>query len=139
MAVLNTMINLTTRGNTDIQDITDQISGAVLKSGIKDGIVTVFAPSSTSGITTIEYESGCLSDLRRLFDELVDPQRQYAHNARWGDGNGHSHIRSALLGTSFTVPVLDKRLTLGTWQQIIYVDFDNRPRQRQLVVQIIGE
>jgi secondary thiamine-phosphate synthase enzyme len=139
MAVHNTTINLITKGNTDIQDITDQISGAVSNSGIKDGIVTVFAPSSTSGITTIEFESGCISDLRRLFDELIDPQRHYAHNARWGDGNGHSHIRSALLGTSFTVPLVDKSMTLGTWQQIIYVDFDNRPRHRHLVVQIIGE
>jgi secondary thiamine-phosphate synthase enzyme len=139
MAVHNTTINLITKGNMDIQDITDQISGAVSNSGIKDGIVTVFAPSSTSGITTIEFESGCISDLRRLFDELIDPQRHYAHNARWGDGNGHSHIRSALLGTSFTVPLVDKSMTLGTWQQIIYVDFDNRPRHRHLVVQIIGE
>ncbi|HLE15201.1 MAG TPA: secondary thiamine-phosphate synthase enzyme YjbQ [Anaerolineales bacterium] len=139
MAVYTTTINFATKGNTDILDITDQISSAVNSSGINDGIVTVFAPSSTSGITTLEYESGCLSDLRRLFDELVDPERHYAHNARWGDGNGHSHIRSALLGASFTVPFVNKRLTLGTWQQIIYVDFDNRPRHRELVVQLIGE
>jgi secondary thiamine-phosphate synthase enzyme len=139
MAVHTTSIHLTTKGNADILDITDQISNAIVGSGITSGIVTVFTPSSTSGITTIEYESGCLSDLRRVFDEIVDPERHYAHNARWGDGNGHSHVRAALLGASFTVPVVNKRLTLGTWQQIIYVDFDNRPRRRELVVQLIGE
>lgn len=139
MTVYTARINLTTKGNADIQDITDHVAGVVTKSELKDGIVTIFSPSSTSGITTIEYESGCLTDLRRLFDEIVDPQRHYAHNARWGDGNGHSHIRSALLGTSFTVPFVDKRLLLGTWQQIIYVDFDNRPRRRELVVQLIGD
>lgn len=139
MNIHTTTINLSTKGDADILDITDQVSEAVSRSGIKEGIMTVFAPSSTSGITTIEYESGCLSDLRRLFDELVEPQRHYAHNARWGDGNGHSHLRSALLGTSFTVPIVGRRLTLGTWQQIIYVDFDNRPRRRELVVQVIGE
>jgi secondary thiamine-phosphate synthase enzyme len=139
MTVQTTTVQLSTQGNADIQDITGQVAGVVTKSGVKDGIVTVFAPSSTSGITTIEFESGCLSDLRSLFDELVDPNRHYAHNARWGDGNGHSHIRSALLGASFTVPFVEKRLTLGTWQQIIYVDFDNRPRRRELVVQLIGE
>jgi len=99
----------------------------------------VFSPSATSGLTTIEYESGCISDLRRLFDEIIDPGRHYAHNARWGDGNGHSHIRAALLGASFSVPFLNGRLTLGTWQQIIFVDFDNRPRRRELVVQMIGD
>jgi secondary thiamine-phosphate synthase enzyme len=99
----------------------------------------VFSPSATSALSTIEYESGCLSDLRRLFDELADPRRDYAHNARWGDGNGHSHVRAALLKPSLTIPFVDRSLTLGTWQQIIFVDFDNRPRQRRLVVQIIGE
>lgn len=139
MTVHTARINLTTKGNADIQDITDHVAGVVSKSELKDGIVTIFSPSSTSGITTIEYESGCLTDLLRLFDEIVDPQRHYAHNARWGDNNGHSHIRSALLGTSFTVPFVEKRLLLGTWQQIIYVDFDNRPRRRELVVQLIGD
>jgi len=106
---------------------------------MKDGVVTIFTPSSTSGMTTIEYESGCLSDLRRLFDEIIDPERHFAHNARWGDGNGHSHVRAALIGASFTVPFVDKRLTLGTWQQIILIDFDNRSRRRELVVQMLGE
>lgn len=139
MTVKTTSISIGTRGNADIQDITNQIANAVHKSELKDGTVTVFCPSSTSGLTTIEYESGALSDLRRLFDEIVPATREYAHNARWHDGNGHSHVRAALLGPSLTIPFVDGQLTLGTWQQVIYVDFDNRPRQRQLVVQLIGE
>ncbi|MFZ5912259.1 MAG: secondary thiamine-phosphate synthase enzyme YjbQ [Chloroflexota bacterium] len=132
-------IQLTTRGNADAQDITTQIAQAVQASKIHSGVVTVFCPSSTSAVTTIEYESGCLQDLRRLFDEILSPNRDYAHNARWGDGNGHSHVRAALLGASLTIPFVDGRLTLGTWQQVIYVDFDTRPRSRQLVLQIMGE
>jgi secondary thiamine-phosphate synthase enzyme len=139
MATKTNTLALNTRGNADILDITDQVASFVRSSGVKDGIITVFSSSSTSALTTIEYESGCLSDLRRLFDEIVDPDRHYAHNARWGDGNGHSHIRSALLGASFTVPLVGGRMTLGTWQQIIFIDFDNRPRQRELILQIIGE
>jgi len=137
--VKTTAITLNTHGNADMHDITDQVAGAVVESRLKSGTVTIFCPSSTSGLTTIEYESGCLSDLRRLFDEIITPNREYAHNARWGDGNGHSHIRAALLGPSLTVPFVGKKLTLGTWQQIIYVDFDIRPRQRELVVQMVGE
>jgi len=138
MTIKTVQIELNTRGNADIQDLTGQVETSVNQSGIENGIVTIFTPSSTSAITTIEYESGCLSDLRRLFDEIVDPDRHYAHNARWGDGNGHSHVRAALLGPSLTVPIVNGRLTLGTWQQIIFIDFDNRSRQRKLVVQIIG-
>jgi secondary thiamine-phosphate synthase enzyme len=132
-------IALSTRGNGEAHDITEQVGGAVRESGLKAGIVTIFCPSSTSAVTTIEYESGCLKDLRRLFDEIIPAGREYAHNARWGDGNGHSHIRAALLGPSLTVPFGENRLILGTWQQIIYVDFDIRPRQRELILQIIGE
>jgi secondary thiamine-phosphate synthase enzyme len=139
MTVIPLSIQLSTRGNADIHDITDHVARAVFKTGLQNGIVTVFCPSSTSALTTIEYESGCLSDLRRLFDEIVDPGREYAHNARWHDGNGHSHVRAALLGPSLTVPFVGGRLALGTWQQIIYVDFDTRPRQRELVVQVMGE
>lgn len=137
--IKSTTLSFTTNGNADIHDITAQIARAIQASGIKSGTVTIFCPSSTSALTTIEYESGCLSDLRRLFDEIVSPDREYAHNARWGDGNGHSHIRAALLGPSLTVPFLDGQMTLGTWQQIIHVDFDTRPRQRELVVQMNGE
>jgi secondary thiamine-phosphate synthase enzyme len=139
MTVHTRTIQLNTRGNTDIQDITDLVSTIVAETGLVNGITTVFTPSSTSGLTTIEFESGCLSDLRRLLDEIIDPDRHYAHNARWGDGNGHSHVRAALIGASFTVPFANRKLLLGTWQQIIFLDFDNRSRKRELIVQIIGE
>ena len=139
MSVVTKYLELSTRGNAHMVDITAHVDRAVSESGVSAGTVTVFCPSATSALTTIEYESGCLSDLTRLFDELADPQRHYAHNTRWGDGNGHSHVRAALLGPSLTVPFVDGRLTLGTWQQIIYVDFDNRSRQRRLVAQVMGE
>lgn len=139
MPVKTHVIELQTQGNADVRDITPAVVRAVRDAGLQSGTVTVFCPSATSALTTIEFESGCVSDLRRLFDDIVDPARSYAHNARWGDGNGHSHVRAALLGPSLTVPFVDGRLTLGTWQQIIYVDFDNRPRRRQLIAQIVGE
>ena len=139
MPVKTFSLSLGTRGNADIHDITDLVAGHVAQSGLKDGTVTVFCPSSTSALTTIEYESGALSDLKRLFDEIVPSNREYAHNARWDDGNGHSHVRAALLGASLTIPFVNGRLTLGTWQQIIYVDFDNKPRRRELILQIMGE
>ena len=139
MTVKTSSIDLKTRGNADMVDITRQTADVVADSGLRNGTVTVFCRSATSALTTIEYESGCISDFRRLFDEIVDPERHYAHNARWGDGNGHSHVRAALLGPSLTVPFVDGRLTLGTWQQIVYVDFDNRSRQRSLVAQVMGE
>ena len=132
-------IEFSTNGDADIVDVTEQVAQIVADCDLTSGIVTLFTPSATSGLTTIEYESGCVSDLRRLFDEIVDPQRHYAHNARWGDGNGHSHVRAALLGPSLTVPFVNGRLTLGTWQQIIFIDFDNRARRRRLVVQLMGE
>ena len=139
MRVTTHTIDLVTQGHADAQDITERVTQLVRASGRKNGIVTVFCPSSTSGLTTIEFEDGCLQDLRRLFDEIADPTRDYAHNARWGDGNGHAHARAALIGSSLTVPFVSGKLTLGIWQQIIFVDFDNRPRQRELVVQMIGE
>jgi secondary thiamine-phosphate synthase enzyme len=139
MTVKTTSISLSTQGNADIRDITDQLTSAISKSGLTMGTATVFCPSATSAVTTIEYEGGAQSDLRRLFDEIIPPNRAYAHNERWHDGNGHSHVRAALLGPSLTVPFVEGQLTLGTWQQVIYVDFGNRPRQRKLVVQLIGE
>ena len=139
MAVISIALQLETQGEADIIDITPQVAEAVYKSGLQSGVVAIFCPSATSALTTIEYESGCLSDLRRLFDEIVNPERDYQHNRRWQDGNGHSHVRAALLGPSLTVPFVQQRLTLGTWQQIIYVDFDNRPRRRELVAQVMGE
>lgn len=132
-------IALSTLGNADIHDITEEVGSAVSASGIQQGVLTVFCPSSTSAVTTIEYEPGAIRDLQRLFDEVVPPQREYAHNARWGDGNGHSHVRAALLGASLTIPVINGRLALGTWQQLVYVDFDVRPRRRELILQLLGE
>ncbi len=132
-------IELQTRGHGDMLDITGEVAARVRESGMTAGVVTVFCPGSTSALTTIEDESGALADLRRLFDEIVPPDRDYAHNRRWGDGNGHSHVRAALLGPSLTVPFVNGELQLGTWQQITYCDFDNRARARRVVVQIMGE
>lgn len=139
MSVISSQIDLSTKGDAEVLDITGQVAERLSSASLSDGVVTIFSPSSTSALTTLEYESGCISDLQRLFDEIVDPKRPYAHNARWGDGNGHSHIRAALLGPSLSIPFTEGRLALGTWQQIIYVDFDNRSRQRRLVIQIVGE
>ncbi|HSM55600.1 MAG TPA: secondary thiamine-phosphate synthase enzyme YjbQ [Candidatus Sulfomarinibacteraceae bacterium] len=139
MSVETRKIQFRTEGDADVVDITQQVADAVRDTGLESGTATIFSPSATSALTTIEFEPGAVSDLRRLFDEVADPQRHYAHNARWGDGNGHSHVRAALLGPSLTVPVVQRQLTLGTWQQIVFVDFDNRPRRRELVVQVIGD
>ncbi len=132
-------ISFSTRGHADVHDITDEVGVAVARSGISTGIVIIFCASSTSALTTIENESGVITDLQRLFDEIVPADREYAHNAAWGDGNGHSHVRAALLGASLTVPFTNGRMALGTWQQIIHVDFDNRPRRRDVLLQILGE
>ncbi len=137
--IITETIELSTRGDADMHDITAEVAAKVRESGARSGIVTVFCPGSTGGVTTIEYESGALSDLRRLFDEIVPADRDYAHDRRWGDGNGHAHVRAALLGPSLTVPFVDGKLSLGTWQQITFCDFDNRPRSRRLIVQIVGE
>jgi secondary thiamine-phosphate synthase enzyme len=139
MPLKTASISLKTHGNTDIQDITPELLRLVEGSGLRNGTLTVFCPSSTSGLTTVEFEPGALSDLKRMFEELVPSDRAYAHNVKWGDGNGHSHIRASLLGPSLTIPFVEKTLTLGTWQQVIHVDFDVRPRRRELVVQMIGE
>jgi len=139
MPVKTYKLEVSTRGDMDILDITSQVTKTVDDSCLENGIVTIFCPSSTSAVTTIEYEPGCLSDIRRFFDEILPGNKNYAHNERWGDGNGHSHARAALLKASLTVPFVSKSLTLGTWQQIIYVDFDTRPRRRELVVQVMGE
>ena len=133
-------ITLSSRGSSaDPHDITEAVAKAIRESGMRSGIVTVFCPSSTSALTTIEYEPGALADLKRAFDEIAPPDRDYRHNERWHDGNGHSHLRAALLGPSLTIPFEDGQLTLGTWQQILYIDFDNKPRRRELVAQVMGE
>lgn len=139
MTVRTMRLSLETRGNADMHNLTGELASAIERSGLTNGTLTVFCPSSTSGVTTIEYEPGALADFKRLFDEIAPPNRDYAHEAAWGDGNGHSHLRAALLGPSLTVPFVNGRMTLGTWQQVLYVDFDVRPRRRELVVQIVGE
>ena len=139
MPVKSFTLQFQTHGNGDVTDITDAVTEQIKGSELRNGTVTIFTPSATSALTTIEYESGCVSDLKRLFDEIVEPNRHYAHNARWHDGNGHSHVRAALLGPSLSIPFVDQRLTLGTWQQIIFVDFDNRARRREIIVQVMGE
>jgi len=120
-------------------DVTANVEQLVRDSGVSTGMATVALVGSTGAVTTIEYESGALSDLRSALDRLAPLEEPYAHNARWGDGNGFSHVRSALLKTGITVPVVDGRLQLGTWQQIVLVDFDNRPRNRRLITQFIGD
>lgn len=137
--VVTRRIGLKTQGNCHIIDITRQVTQEVVGSGLKDGTVTVFVTGSTGGVTTVEYESGLISDLRDLFDRLAPSSISYQHNLRWGDGNGHSHVRASLVGPSLTVPFVDQKLTLGTWQQIVFIDFDNRPRSRELVLQLMGE
>jgi secondary thiamine-phosphate synthase enzyme len=139
MTVETTYIKLQTKGNGDVVDITSQVQASVSDCSLENGIVSIFTPSATSAITTLEYEPGCVEDLQRVFDDILSPSREYAHNQRWGDGNGHSHARAALLKPSLTVPFIAKELALGTWQQIILVDFDNRHRQRNLVVQLLGD
>jgi secondary thiamine-phosphate synthase enzyme len=139
MTVKTSTVTLNTHGNTDVFDISRELERLIIESGLSSGILTVFCPSSTSGITTVEFEPGAVADLKGLFEELVPSKREYAHNATWDDGNGHSHMRASLLGPSLTIPFVDKTLTLGTWQQVVYLDFDIRPRHRELVVQMVGE
>ena len=132
-------ISLSTRGHCDIVDITPQVEQQVAKAKVDSGTVTVFVTGSTAGITTIEFEPGLLADLKEMWQRLVPENIPYAHDRAWGDGNGHSHIRASLLGASLVIPFSHKRLALGTWQQIVLVDFDNRPRSRQVLVQVMGE
>ena len=139
MSVETHTIQLETQGNGDIRDITDPVRACVRNSQLRDGIAVIFTPSATSGLTSLEFEPGCIRDLQQVFDDLIPPDRDYAHNRRWGDGNGHSHARAALLKASLTVPFVKKEIILGTWQSLILVDFDNRPRQRELIVQLLGE
>jgi secondary thiamine-phosphate synthase enzyme len=139
MTVQTKEITLQSRGNCDNIDITSEVSKHVEKSGIDNGIVALFVVGSTAGITTIEYEPNLLSDFREMWERIIPQNIPYQHNKTWGDGNGHSHVRASTLGASLVVPFVSKRLTLGTWQQIIFVDFDNRPRSRKIAVQILGE
>lgn len=128
-----------TSSGMDVIDLTDQVGTYVGQSGVTQGLAVVFTPGSTAGITTIEYEQGVVEDLRQAIERMVPRNIPYLHDQRWGDGNGYSHVRAALLGPSLTVPIVDGRMTLGTWQQIVLLDFDNRPRRRQVVVQVSGD
>lgn len=132
-------IKIKTLGNCDIVDITRQVFEEINKSGVNNGIATIFATGSTAGISTIEYELGAVSDLKAMWDRLVPVNIEYRHNLAWGDGNGHAHVRASLVGASLTIPFTNKVMTLGTWQQIVFVDFDNRPRFREIVLQLMGE
>ncbi|HEU65444.1 MAG TPA: YjbQ family protein [Chloroflexi bacterium] len=139
MTVETKEIALQSKGNCDIIDITSQVAKNVEESGVSSGIVTLFIVGSTAGITTIEYEPNLLSDFKNMWDRVIPQNIPYEHDRTWGDGNGHSHVRASTLGASLIIPFANKRLTLGTWQQIIFVDFDNRPRSRKIVIQILGE
>ncbi|MBE0415932.1 MAG: YjbQ family protein [Dehalococcoidia bacterium] len=137
--VVTKKIGLRTMGECDLIDITPQVRKEVSSSGINSGTVTLFLAGSTAGISTIEFESGLLSDFQSMWERTVPRSIPYEHDRRWGDGNGYSHVRASLLGASLVVPFTDKTLALGTWQQIVLVDFDNRPRSREVVLQIMGE
>ena len=132
-------LKVATKGQSDAHDITAQVAAAVAACGVRAGVVTVFVVGSTAGVTTIEFEPGAIADLNGLFERLAPRSAEYRHHLRWGDDNGSSHVRAALLGPSLTVPFVDGTLTLGTWQQIMLLECDTRPRTREVVVQILGE
>ncbi len=139
MKIVTEQIEIDTVGFSDIKDVTSEVAEIVRKNNMKDGTVTVFIPGATAGVTTIELEPGLQRDFPLLFERLAPQDMKYHHDMTWHDGNGFSHVRASLLGPSLTVPFANGRLTLGTWQQIILVDFDNKPRRRRVVVQAMGE
>jgi secondary thiamine-phosphate synthase enzyme len=137
--IINEKIALATKGNPDLIDITAKVSDILTSSGLKKGSLTVFVIGSTAAITTFEFEPGLVADIRDLYEKLVPQNKHYRHDETWGDANGFSHLRAALQGQSLTVPFKNAKPMLGTWQQIVLADFDNRPRKREVVVQMIGE
>lgn len=139
MNVINSNIIVNTEGNTDVIDITDDVRSSLKKSGLSDGLITLFVRGSTASLSTIEYEPNAVNDLKEAFERLIPEDIEYAHSLTWGDSNGHSHIRASFLGPSLQVPFIKKKLQLGTWQQIILIDFDTSPRQRDILLQIIGK
>jgi secondary thiamine-phosphate synthase enzyme len=139
VAVERHYLEVKTRGFADIVDVSDEVREVVSKGTIESGLACVFVSGSTGGVTTVEYEPGLVQDLKDAFERLASEHADYQHNLRWGDGNGFSHVRAALVGPSVTVPLADKELQLGTWQQIVFIDFDNRPRSRRLSVTVVGE
>lgn len=139
MKIHHHTLELQTTAECDVLDLSSQVAECVASSGVRDGQVLVFTPGSTAAVTTIEYESGAINDFKRLLEQLAPAGGEYEHNLRWGDGNGYSHVRAALVGPALSVPIVDGRLVVGTWQQIILCDFDNRPRHRRVVVQVMGQ
>ena len=139
MEIETCSINISTKGNCDIVDITDKVGNLITKNNFIEGNVVIFAGGSTAGVTTIEYEPGLLKDYPNFFEKIIPSNINYEHDNTWHDGNGHSHVRAAIQGVSFTVPFSEGRLLLGTWQQIIFIDFDNRARKREITVQIMGK
>jgi len=139
MKIVNEEIIKKTNGNCDIIDITGDAVSFIKKTKIVNGLCTVFSVGSTGGVTTIEYEPGLIKDIPKFFEKTVPSAVRYNHNDTWGDNNGHAHIRSSLVKTSLSIPVVGGELTLGTWQQIIFIDFDNRPRTRRIILQVMGE
>lgn len=137
--IVSSTISVQSKGFTDVLDITDAVRQAVSLSKVRDGSVTVFVRGSTAGVSTIEYEPGLIADLQQAFERIVPSNVTYQHDRRWGDGNGFSHIRATLMGPSLSVPIVGGSMALGTWQQIVVVDFDNRPRRRDVLVQVTGE
>jgi len=137
--VITKTLTVKTRGNTDILDITPECRDALKRSRLHDGVLTVFNPGSTGGISTLEYEPNLVTDMKNAFEVFAPCDKDYEHGKTWNDDNGSAHIRSAIMGPSFSVPFVEGELTLGTWQQIVFCDFDTRPRQRQLVLQMMGE
>ncbi len=128
-----------TKGETEIRDVTPDVKDALSKSGVKDGVAVCFVPGATGGLSTIEFEPGAVKDFRDAFERIAPREGKYAHNTKWGDENGYAHVRASMLGPSLSVPFSGGELMLGTWQQIIFVDFDNKPRSREIIVQIMGE
>ncbi len=139
MTVITKNLTFHTKGNCDIIDITSEVGKEVERAVVSNGTVTLFVSGSTAGLTTIEYEPRLLEDFQNMFGRVIPADIPYEHNRTWGDGNGHSHVRASLLGASLTIPFTNKKMALGTWQQVVFIDFDNRPRSRQLVLQIMGE
>ncbi len=137
--VVTREIKLQTSGAGDIVDISGDIRRIVARSGVDSGCVTVFVPGSTGGITTIEYEPGLLRDLPEFMEKLIPSDRTYKHDETWHDGNGFSHLRAALVGPDITVPFVGGEMTLGTWQQVVFLEFDNKARSRRIIVQVVGE
>ena len=139
MNVISDSLSFSTEGFNDIKDLTADVSRKLAKHKLKNGLVTLFVPGATGALTTIEYESGLVKDFSELMERIIPSGRHYRHDARWGDGNGFSHLRAALLGPSLTLPFTNGSLNLGTWQQIVFIDFDNRSRSRTVILQFIGE